>query len=255
MNISKIKRDVKVVADDCALSILGTYLIYLVCMCMPVVNIFLYYVEPGFTLYITQVANRKKAYLPDLFFYTNYKWNYLLTGFLKKTIILFNTLFFIVPGIIKKYQYSLVPFILMDKKYRNVRGMDCLKLSKEIMNGHIIDCFILDFSFLPYHIVSIFTLGLLELYIIPYQKACKYKLFYEIKKGYTGESYIMESNVTYTPVGKIYRKKSHPLPKSRDADGNFIPVFCLKCGTRLKEGSAICEACGYEYENDPDAKF
>lgn len=255
MNIGKIKKDVKVVADDCVLSILGAYLIYLVCMFLPLINILLYYVEPGFTLYITQVANRKKAYLPDLFFYTNYKWNYLYTGFLKKTIILLNTLLLFIPGLIKKYQYSLVPFILMDRKYNNVRGMDCLKLSKKIMTGHLIDCFILDASFIPYHIVSIFTLGILELYIIPYQTACKYKLLYEIKKSYTGESHLMESNVTYTPVGKIYKRKSHPLPKSRDEEGNFIPVFCLKCGSRLREGTHICDVCGYEYENDPDAKF
>ena len=41
----------------------------------------------------------------------------------------------------------------------------------------------------------------------------------------------------------------------KDAEGNFVPLFCLKCGTRLKEGSTVCEHCGYEYENDPDAKF
>ena len=255
MNIKKIKRDVRRTVDDNILSIFAAYAIYILCMILFPFSIILYFVEPGFTFYMTQTVHRKEIYLSDLFFYTNYKWDYLKTGFLKRFKIFLNTLLFIVPGIIKKYSYAMVPFILMDKKHKNCRGKECLKLSEYMMQNHKVDLFLLDFSFIPYHIVAIFTLGLLELYIIPYHQACKYKLLYEIKKSYTGEKQLMESNVTYTPAGKIYKKKSIPLPKSRDKDGNFVPVYCLKCGTRLRKDTVICENCGYEYENDPNAKF
>ncbi|MDD6442121.1 MAG: DUF975 family protein [bacterium] len=96
--------------------------------------------------------------------------NIVLTMFLRDLYIALWTLLFIVPGIVKSYEYMMVPYILAENP-----GMDqkeVFQISREMMNGQKLNAFVLDLSFLGWEILSVCTCGLLGIfYVNPYIEA------------------------------------------------------------------------------------
>lgn len=82
------------------------------------------------------------------------------------------SLLFIIPGIIAGYSYRFVPYILAENP--DIKPMDAIKLSKQMMNGHKWEAFVFDLSFLGWNILGLFTFGILSLvYVNPYyQSSC-----------------------------------------------------------------------------------
>ena len=76
-------------------------------------------------------------------------------------------LLFIAPGIYKRYQYRMVPYILAERPDMNYK--EVLRLSSDIMHGEKWHSFVLDFSFILWHMLGIITCGIVEvLYVSPY---------------------------------------------------------------------------------------
>ena len=90
-------------------------------------------------------------------------------------------LLLIIPGIMKLIAYSLVPYLMADDKYDNLGLKELLTKSEEMMNGHKMDYFMLNLSFIGWHILAIFTLGILEIWVIPYQTTATTKFLNDIK--------------------------------------------------------------------------
>lgn len=77
------------------------------------------------------------------------------------------TLLFIIPGIIKSYEYRMIPYILAENP--NLDAKDVFRLSKEMMDGEKMDAWVLDISFIGWAILSVFTCGILAIfYVNPY---------------------------------------------------------------------------------------
>ena len=77
------------------------------------------------------------------------------------------TLLFIIPGIYKKYQYRMVPYILAEHPDMNYK--EALQMSRDIMNGEKWHAFVLDLSFILWHILGTITCGIVEVfYVSPY---------------------------------------------------------------------------------------
>ncbi|MBQ1504250.1 MAG: DUF975 family protein [Oscillospiraceae bacterium] len=94
------------------------------------------------------------------------------------------SLLFVIPGIIKAYEYALTPYILAN--YPDVEAMEALNLSKRMTKGHKADLFVFDLSFIGWHLLSALTFGLLEIfYVAPYQSTATC--------GYLGE--LIETSV------------------------------------------------------------
>lgn len=88
------------------------------------------------------------------------------------------SMLFVIPGIVKAYEYYLTPYILAN--YPEVKAKEALNLSKRIMQGNKAEMFIFDLSFLGWHILGAFTAGILEfLYVTPY--------YYTAQAGYCSE--------------------------------------------------------------------
>jgi len=96
--------------------------------------------------------------------------NIVLTMFLRDLYIFLWTLLLVVPGIVKGYEYMMVPYILAENP-----GMDrkeVFQISKEMMNGQKWNAFVLDLSFLGWQILSACTCGILGIfYVNPYVEA------------------------------------------------------------------------------------
>lgn len=94
--------------------------------------------------------------------------NIVKTLFFKDLYVFLWALLFIIPGIYKKYQYRMVPYIAAE--YPEMNYKEVLQLSKDMMNGEKWHAFVLDLSFIFWHILGTITCGILEIfYIAPYQ--------------------------------------------------------------------------------------
>lgn len=87
----------------------------------------------------------------------------------------------IVGGVIKTYEYRMIPYILADNP--NIERKKAFEISKQMMKGNKWKTFILDISFILWDIVSVFTLGLLSiLYVNPYIVATDTELYSFLKE-------------------------------------------------------------------------
>lgn len=74
---------------------------------------------------------------------------------------------FIIPGIYKKYQYRMVPYILAKQPDMNYK--EALRLSSDMMQGEKWRTFVLDLSFILWNLLGMITCGTVELfYVGPY---------------------------------------------------------------------------------------
>ena len=90
---------------------------------------------------------------------------------------------FIIPGIIKSYEYSMVPYILAEEP--NLSPSEAINRSKDITDGNKMDMFVLDLSFLGWDILGLLFFGIGGIFVNPYKEATKAKL-YNILSGNDG---------------------------------------------------------------------
>ena len=114
-------------------------------------------------------------------FDSNYK-NIVKTAFMKDLFIWLWSLLFVIPGIIKTYEYRLVPYIISEDPAMNYK--DALAESKKLMKGNKWKAFVLDLSFIGWDILSALTLGLLEIFFVaPYKASTDAALYETLKYG------------------------------------------------------------------------
>jgi uncharacterized membrane protein len=97
-----------------------------------------------------------------------------------KIYITLWSLLFIVPGIIKGYEYAAVDYILAVNP--NMKGKDAREMSARIMNGHKLELFTFEMSFLGWWLLSACTLGILGVfYVAPYYRIAEAEFFAELR--------------------------------------------------------------------------
>ena len=78
------------------------------------------------------------------------------------------SLLFIIPGIVKAFSYSQCFMIIAENPGISVRK--ALKISKTMTAGFKSDLFVMCLSFIGWEILSVFTLFILQLWLIPYER-------------------------------------------------------------------------------------
>ena len=144
------------------------------------VGIFFAFVEVGLASFMLKFIHDKEHNFKDLFAFVGDYVRIFVVKLLSTIFVVLWTLLLIVPGIIKAYAYTLIPLLLSDDKYKDLSYMEVLKKSEELMKGHKMDLFLFDLSFIGWHLLAIFTLGLLEIWIIPYYNTARYKVLDDI---------------------------------------------------------------------------
>lgn len=93
--------------------------------------------------------------------------NIVLIMFLRNLFVFLWTLLLVVPGIIKHYEYLMVPYILAENP--GMRREEAFLISKKMMMGQKWDTFVLDLSFIGWRILEGLTFGILGIfYVEPY---------------------------------------------------------------------------------------
>ena len=78
----------------------------------------------------------------------------------------------IVIAFVKAYQYSMIPYLLIDKPDFTVK--ECFEMTKKMTKGNKWSLFVLDLSFIGWVILSMFTLFILAIfYVSPYMNLAK----------------------------------------------------------------------------------
>ena len=111
----------------------------------------------------------------------NYK-NAVKTAFFKDLFIWLWSLLFVIPGIIKAYEYRLVPYIFAENP--DMKYSDILAESSKLMKGNKWKTFVLDLSFIGWELLSLCTCGLLSVfYVDPYKLQTDAALYEALKYG------------------------------------------------------------------------
>lgn len=117
---------------------------------------------------------------------------------LKLLMLIFTclwTLLLIVPGIIAGYRYSMAFYILNDNP--EMGAMDAIKTSKEMMKGYKWKLFCLQLSFIGWSLLSIFTLFIGLLWLIPYIQASIANFYQNLKDASETGTTLDENKVPY----------------------------------------------------------
>jgi uncharacterized membrane protein len=154
----------------------------------------------------------EKAELKELSFAfdNNYK-NVIKILFIRDIKILLWTLLFIIPGIVKGYEYYMMPYLLAENP--NLTKEEAFRLSKQMMTGNKWKTFVLELSFIGWDILSAITCGIVGIFFVNPYKFLTYAALYEelsAINGYPARACMVAPNYTnsymqsdyYVPVEK-----------------------------------------------------
>ena len=115
--------------------------------------------------------------------------NIVLTMFLRDLFTTLWSLLLVVPGIVKHYEYLMVPYIIAENPAMDYK--EAFQISKQMMDGEKMEAFIMDLSFLGWYLLSAVTCGLLAIfYVNPYVQASFAEMYtFDKQKAYQ-EGYI-----------------------------------------------------------------
>ena len=107
-------------------------------------------------------------------------------------------LLFWIPGIIKSYEYRMIPYLLAENP--NLTTKEAFEQSKQMMDGEKMNAFALDVSFIGWYFLSTITCGILIFfYVMPYQMLTNTELYVVLKQKLNGQyqNYGQNANQAY----------------------------------------------------------
>ena len=128
------------------------------------------------------VSHYQKAELGELgYAFSNAYINVVKIMFLRGLYTFLWSLLFVIPGIIKGYEYRMIPYILSENP--GIDSGEAFAISKKMMDGNKWNAFVLDLSFLGWEILSVFTCGILSIfYVNPYIHMTNAELYVALKE-------------------------------------------------------------------------
>ena len=115
--------------------------------------------------------------------------NIVLTMFLRDLFTALWSLLLVVPGIVKHYEYLMVPYIIAENPAMDYK--EAFQISKQMVDGEKMEAFIMDLSFLGWYLLSAVTCGLLAIfYVNPYVQASFAEMYTFNKQKAYQEGYI-----------------------------------------------------------------
>lgn len=127
--------------------------------------------------------------------------NVVKTMFLKGLFEFLWGLLLIVPGVIKAYEYRMIPYLLAENP--DMSSDEAFEMSKQLMTGNKWRAFVLDLSFIGWAILSALTFGILGIfYVNPYIYQTEAELYLKLKelKGEKSDSATFEGSANYIEV-------------------------------------------------------
>lgn len=150
-------------------------------------------IELGYARFNLDLVDRQKQpELKTIFDYFSVWRTAFCARFLRGLYVFLWSLLFIIPGVVAEYSYAMTGYILAENP--ELTASEAIEKSKEIMYGNRWRLFCLRFSFIGWSVLCTLTLGIGNLWLIPYQQAADAAFYREI----TGSAYIVDALVNET---------------------------------------------------------
>ena len=138
--------------------------------------------ELGCKRFFLRNLNMKAEVKEVCFSFDHSYMNIVKTLFFRDLYTFLWSLLFIIPGIIKAYDYQMIPYLLAEQP--DMPKEQAFAMSRQMMKGQKWKAFVLDLSFLGWSILSMFTLGILGLfYVNAYKYSTKAALYETLRYG------------------------------------------------------------------------
>ena len=98
-----------------------------------------------------------------------------------------------IPGIVKGYAYSMVPYILADNP--NIGVSKAISLSNRMTHGHKLDMFILDLSFIGWYLLGMLAFFIGMVFVLPYENTTKAELYLILRQNVIDEGFCTEEEL------------------------------------------------------------
>ncbi|MDR2907415.1 MAG: DUF975 family protein [Bacteroidales bacterium] len=139
----------------------------------------------GIATFSLAIARNENAELEMIFSGFKYYAKTLGLYLLMVVFVLLWMLLLIVPGIIAAISYSMAFYIMRDNP--NIKAMEAINASKKMMHGYKWKYFCLGLRFIGWILLSILSLGIGLLWVVPYMSVAHAK-FYDDLKAYSVEA-------------------------------------------------------------------
>ena len=177
-------------------------------------------VEVGTARFFTRNLNQKAEVKEVAFGFDNNYRETVKTMFLRDFFTFLWGLLFVIPGIVKAYEYRMIPYLLADDP--TMTKDQAFAQTKRMMNGNKWRVFVLDLSFIGWYLLAIPTLGLSSLfYVSPYKKMTDAALYEELRYG---QPQVPESSPLPAPPVGVAPAAQVPVPPFAAADAP-VPVW------------------------------
>lgn len=123
-------------------------------------------------------AREESTGVGELFFAFRQRqfWHIVLIMLVMNVKIFLWSLLFVIPGIVKSYEYKMIPYILSENP--DLSMSEVFALSRAMTMNEKMSMFVLNLSFLPWEILSSVTLGLAGIFWVnPYECATEAELY------------------------------------------------------------------------------
>lgn len=129
--------------------------------------------------YVENAASPAK--FTEIFYGFTHRFGRNIAGmFLMNLFVALWSLLLIIPGIIKAYEYMMVPYILADDEDVSIK--EAFAKSKAMMTGNKWDTFVLQLSFFGWYLLTLLTCGIVGVfYVNPYMDATMAELYLALK--------------------------------------------------------------------------
>lgn len=105
------------------------------------------------------------------------------------------SLLFLIPGIIKGYEYYLVPYILYDTPDIDYKA--ALRLSRDMMYGNKWRLFVLQLSFIGWNLLAALCCGIGLFFLTPYLEATYLEFYEDVRRQYYGSYHKNSESFVY----------------------------------------------------------
>lgn len=135
----------------------------------------------GYSRFNLELVDRKREpQVGMLFGYFPHWKNAAIANLLQFVYVLLWSLLLIIPGIMAAYSYSMTRYIQAEQP--ELTPSKAIARSKEMMDGNRWRLFCLQMSFIGWNILSMLTLGIGNLWLLPYQQAATAAFYRDLKK-------------------------------------------------------------------------
>lgn len=154
-----------------------------------------YPIEIGKNNFFMGIREEEKTLDSLIFVYKSGKLkNTIITMFMKGLFQFLWSLLFVIPGIIKSYEYRMIPYILSENP--EISRQRAFEISKQMMKGNKWNTFVLDLSFLGWEILSGITMGILGIfYVDPYVQSTNAELYACLREDALKNGYVSSSEL------------------------------------------------------------